>query len=125
MEVLIRQFLGRSVQVLKEKKMEHKQAVEMICECLQDNIDSTMSEEKQRIILEADENTRLFGGDGFLDSLGVVILLSDLEDLIDEKLDVVISLANDATMSKFRSPFRTLGSLAEFVIKVVEVECES
>lgn len=105
--------------------MEYRQAVEMICLCLQDGIDSTMSEEKKQTIFESDDKTRLFGGQGILDSLGVVILLSDLEDLIDEKLEVEVSLASDATMSKFRSPFRTVGTLAEFVVKVVEKECGS
>ena len=105
--------------------MQYKQAVEMICICLQDGIDTSMSQEKKQIIFEANEKTRLFGGEGLLDSLGVVILLSDLEDLIDEKLEVIVSLANDSTMSKFRSPFRTVGTLAEFVVKVVEEECES
>ena len=105
--------------------MEYKQAVEMICVCLQDGIDSTMSDERKQTIFEANDETKLFGGEGLLDSLGVVILLSDLEDLIDEKLEVMVSLANDATMSKFRSPFRTVGTLAEFVVKVVEEECGS
>ena len=62
------------------------------------------------------------GGGGLLDSMGVVILLSDLEEQLDDKYDVMISLANDSTMSKTRSPFRSVKSLAKYILVAVEEE---
>ena len=54
--------------------------------------------------------------------MGVVILLSDLEDRLDDEYDVMLSLASDSTMSKTRSPFRNVKSLAKYIIATVEEE---
>ena len=52
--------------------------------------------------------------------MGVVILLSDLEDKLDDEFDIMISLASDSTMSKTRSPFRNIKSLANYIVASVE-----
>ena len=47
------------------------------------------------------------------------IILSDLEERLDEEYDIAISLASDSIMSKARSPFRTVKSLSKYVIDAV------
>ena len=105
--------------------MNYDQAVKLILDSLKEGIDDTMEETRKLNISNASSKTRLFGGEGLLDSLGVVILLSDLEDKLDEEFDVMISLASDSTMSRIRSPFRSVKSLAEYMVLAVEDECES
>ena len=105
--------------------MNYEQAVKLILDSLKEGIDDTTEESKKLNIADASSETRLFGGDGLLDSLGVVILLTDLEDKLDEEFDVTISLASDSTMSRTRSPFRTVKSLAEYMVLAVVEECES
>ena len=62
-----------------------------------------------------DENTRLFGKDGLLDSLGLVNLLMDIEQEVNERTGLCIALADDRAMSQSRSPFRTIGTLADYI----------
>ena len=102
--------------------MKFKEAEMLVIEALKEGLDSSSDEVRKTAINKADENTRLFGGEGLLDSMGVVILLSDLEDKLDDEYDVMISLASDSTMSKTSSPFRNVKSLAKYIIAAVEEE---
>ena len=102
--------------------MLYEKAVMLVIEALKDSLDDTTNDDRKLMINNADEDTRLFGGGGLLDSMGVVILLSDLEDRLDDEYDVMLSLASDSTMSKTRSPFRNVKSLAKYIIAAVEEE---
>ena len=102
--------------------MEYKEAETIVIEVLKDSLDSTSDEKRKMAIMEATESTRLFGSDGLLDSLGVVILLSDLEDKLDDERGVMISLASDSAMSKTRSPFRNVKSLANYIVAAIGEE---
>lgn len=72
-------------------------------------------------ILGADErlgkspDEALIGKDAKLDSLGLVNLIVLVEEKIQQKFGVGITLVDERAMSQSKSPFRTLGSLAEFV----------
>jgi len=63
-----------------------------------------------------DENTRLFGGSGFLDSVGLVSLVLDVEQQVNDRWGLSLSLADDRAVSQQRSPFRSVGSLADYVM---------
>ena len=59
--------------------------------------------------------TVLFGKDGKLDSLGLVTLLVIIEQNIEDEFDVSITIADEKAMSQKRSPFRTIGTLADYI----------
>jgi acyl carrier protein len=63
-----------------------------------------------------DESTRLFGGSGFLDSVGLVSLVLDVEQQVNDRWGLSLSLADDRAVSQQRSPFRSVGSLADYVM---------
>jgi acyl carrier protein len=65
----------------------------------------------------ADLEAPLFGMNGRLDSLALVTLLLEIEDRVRQKHGMAISLADERAMSEARSPFRTLGVLADYVEK--------
>ena len=100
--------------------MNYNQAVNLVVTALQEELDITEDVNKKRQILEANESTRLFGGDGLLDSMGVVILLSDLEERLEDEYGVVVALSSDSAMSKMRSPFRSVKSMANHILASVE-----
>ena len=102
--------------------MLYEKAVMLVIEALKDSVDDTSDDDRKLMIDNADDDTRLFGGEGLLDSMGVVILLSDLEDRLDDEYEVMVSLASDSTMSKTRSPFRSVKSLAKYIMSAVEEE---
>jgi acyl carrier protein len=68
------------------------------------------------------DDTRLIGREGMLDSMGLVTLIVDVEQRLEEQHDIVIVLADERAMSQKHSPFRSVGSLADYVCQLVEEE---
>jgi acyl carrier protein len=62
------------------------------------------------------EATVLVGSDAVLDSLGVVQLIVEVEQRVEQVHGISITLANDKAMSQKNSPFRTVGVLADHVV---------
>jgi acyl carrier protein len=65
----------------------------------------------------------LYGGPGGLDSLGLVNIIVAVEERIEE-FGGPIALADEKAMSQKHSPFATIGSLVDYVSKLVE-RCSS
>ena len=59
--------------------------------------------------------TRLYGGEGNLDSIELVNLVVAIEQNIEDEFDVSITIADERAMSQKHSPFRTIGSLATYL----------
>lgn len=60
-------------------------------------------------------NSVLFGEGGSLDSVDFVSLVVDIEQMVEEKFGKVIGLADARALSQKNSPFRTIGTLADYV----------
>jgi acyl carrier protein len=67
----------------------------------------------QQLAKSAD--TVLFGKAAQLDSLGLVNLVVAIEQRLGDEFGVAVMLANEKAFSQKSSPFRTVGSLAEYV----------
>ena len=70
--------------------------------------------------LSKTNDTVLFGSGTVLDSLGLVNLITAVEQSIEDSLDVTIELANERAMSRRHSPFKTVGSLVAYVEELLE-----
>jgi acyl carrier protein len=68
--------------------------------------------------LEASEETILFGEGSRLDSLDLVNLIMAVEQHIAELSGEDVILASEAAMSRKRSPYRSVGSLADYAVEV-------
>lgn len=75
-------------------------------------------ENKLASLIDADQDTELFGR-GELDSLGVVLLVSELEDCIAEEFGKDIVLADDRAMSQRTTPFKSVKTLVNYVSKLL------
>ena len=82
-----------------------------------DELNDQLPNERQ---LEKSADTVLFGRNGKLDSLGLVRLIIGAEERIEEEFDVTISLADAAAMSQERSPYRTIGALADYITLLLD-----
>ena len=75
--------------------------------------------ESQDIDQVANDETILFGKDSVLDSMGLVNVIIDIESrFLDD--DIEISLTSEKAMSRRNSPFRTVATLAEYIIEQIE-----
>ena len=72
--------------------------------------------------LKKSVDTVLFGNSGELDSLGLVNFIIATEQKIEEELDVTISLTDERAMSQKNSPFKTVGTLADYITLLLEEE---
>jgi acyl carrier protein len=77
--------------------------------------------EKERPIPDPlDESISLIGPAAVLDSLGLVTLLVDLEQRLEDEYGLSLTLADERAMSQKHSPFRTVRSLADYIGLLVE-----
>jgi len=90
--------------------------VKIITEALKEINDDLESKELENITLE----TKLYGGNAALDSLALVSLITDLEDLISDKFDQDVVLADEKAMSQRTSPFRSVESLSNYIVTLLE-----
>jgi len=77
-----------------------------------DSINEQSDPEKQ--IVKAVE-TPLYGANSVLDSLRLVSLVVAVEREIEQESGVSLVLASERAMSQRRSPFLSIGSLAEYI----------
>jgi acyl carrier protein len=76
---------------------------------------------KNLIEIEITKDTPLIGSSRILDSLGLVNLIVDIETaFLDENIE--ISLATESAMSARISPFRSVGSICNFIAKQLGIE---
>lgn len=64
-------------------------------------------------------NPVIFGAGGALDSLGLVNFLADLEYRLSEDYGRELVLASERAMSRSRSPFRDVDTLAAYVLELM------
>jgi acyl carrier protein len=69
--------------------------------------------------IDKEYETILFGGGSSLDSLGLVNLIVAIEQNIEDKLDINITIADEKAMSQTSSPFKTIESLVEYILKLI------
>jgi len=67
-------------------------------------------------------DTKLYGFEGNLDGLGLVTLITDLEEKFSEKFGKNITIADERAMSQRLSPFLTVKTLARYIEKLLKEE---
>lgn len=65
-------------------------------------------------------DTPLYGRESHLDSLGLVSLIVDVEYAVGEEYGCTITLTNDRALSQRGSPFRTVSTLADYIVQQME-----
>ncbi len=88
----------------------------IITECLQE-----LNEELENPNLEKiTPQTKIFGGNGALDSLALVSFITDIEEHISNEFNQEIVLADEKAMSAKTSPFRNVESLTAYIESLLE-----
>lgn len=79
-------------------------------------------DEDNQSLKDANNKTKLFGANGVLDSVGVVFLITELEEKISDEFDVDVTLADEKAMSQVTSPFRNVETLATYISQLIAEE---
>lgn len=66
--------------------------------------------------------TRLYGAKSALDSISLVTLIADVEDKISSEFGKDIVLADERAMSQRLSPFGRVGTLVDYIEKLLSEE---
>ena len=91
---------------------------ERVVELLTNALRGLLEEQDAPLPDDLGEKTRLIGQEAVLTSLGLVSLVVELEQVLLEEHGLDVSLTDERAMSQTRSPFRTVGSLADYVVAV-------
>jgi acyl carrier protein len=91
--------------------------LQALVELIIDNVNELKDSQGLNGPEQIDAGTALFGADGFLDSMALVTLVVAVEQAIEETLGVSVSLADPSAMSQERSPYRSVGALAEYALQ--------
>ena len=78
-----------------------------------------IADERGIDVAQVDSETVLIGPEAFLDSVGLVSVVMEVEARLDEDFGAEVSLTSDAAMSRERSPLRTVGTIRDFIIEQV------
>lgn len=65
------------------------------------------------------ESTVLFGSEGIFDSLGLVSLIVDVEQKLEDR-GISIILGDERAVSQKHSPFRSVQSLADYICQLID-----
>ncbi len=105
--------LGVKFMEIVQQTLARQAVVDVILAALQDVLAGEPSGQPA-----LDETTRLIGRAAVLDSMGLVTLIVEVEQRLEADFDLVVVLADDRAMSQTRSPFLSVGSLADYVMKL-------
>lgn len=89
--------------------------VELIKRAIEDVITSDFDDKTPELA----EDTRLAGNGAIIDSIGLVTIIMEVEASINETIGTMIVIADERAMSQTKSPFRTIGTLADYVLMLV------
>jgi acyl carrier protein len=73
----------------------------------------------------ANGSVNLIGLQAVLDSLGLVTLIVDLEQRLEEEYGLSLTLVDEHAMSQRSSPFRTPQSLIDYICLLIEEQKEN
>jgi acyl carrier protein len=65
------------------------------------------------------EDTRLVGERAVIGSLALVSLIVELEQTVEDEFGIAVTLADERALSQTKSPFRTVGTLADYTARLL------
>lgn len=85
--------------------------------CIADALRGVLTQQSKPVPAALDAGTALFGTNGLLDSMGLVTLIVEVEQALADRFNITMTLADDRAMSQRSSPFRSVGTLADYILQ--------
>lgn len=70
--------------------------------------------------IEKSIDSALFGGKGNLDSLGLISLVTTVEQKIEEDFGIAVTLLDDIDVLEDENPFGTIKTLTDYIASILE-----
>ncbi|MES2330144.1 MAG: acyl carrier protein [Bacteroidota bacterium] len=90
-----------------------------VLEIIYEGIDDLNQDLEPGEQLEKNEEATIFGPDSKLDSMGLVNLITIIEEKLEKKTGRFISIADERAMSMEASPFKTIGTLKNYITDLI------
>lgn len=97
--------------------MENTEITELIVASLKSIIEEDETMDSVPVL---NASTRLIGDNAVVESIGLVNLISDLEEVLDDEYGYVLTIADERAMSREKSPFLDVGTLSEYIGELME-----
>jgi acyl carrier protein len=106
--------VGLVTTIVQDSTTINRDAVLQIMFAVIDEVNETLPTDQQ---LQKSVDTHLFDKQGKLDSIGLVNFIVSLEQALADEFGVAVTLADEKAFSRQTSPFRTVDSLADYVME--------
>ncbi len=91
----------------------------IITDCIYRAIDEINNPLPDKNKVKKSPEAVLFGKNTTLDSLQLVTLIVEIEQVIEDDLDITITLADEEALAQKDSPFKTIGTLAKYISRLI------
>ena len=102
--------------------MDIKITNDEISKLIIETVESFAEENNIAVKLPCSLETRLFGGNSVFDSMALVSLIVQIEEVIEEKIGKSLILADEKAMSRRTSPFSDIFNLSEYILEILNKE---
>ncbi|MFN2398615.1 MAG: hypothetical protein ABR543_08225 [Gemmatimonadaceae bacterium] len=103
--------------------MEKQAIVEVMIGILQATLDAHVLEAGGEAV-QATADLPLIGEDAAVASMALVSFIADVESTLMETYNLSLTLVSERALSRKKSPFRTVNTLADYVLELVESPVE-
>jgi acyl carrier protein len=93
---------------------------EKVVQAVMESIDELNWQLPKEEKLEKSIDTLLFGSEGKLDSLGLISLVTTVEQKIEEDFGMTVTLLDDLETLGEENPFETIQTLSDYVSSILE-----
>ena len=101
--------------------MQREELIALMVERLQD----VLAEQGAHETIQASAASPLIGVEAVLTSLGLVSFIVDVESTLGQTYGVELTLVSEQALSRRNSPFRTVHTLADYILELVGAPGES
>lgn len=85
----------------------------LLMECIREHAEQSGSD------IRVEDKTPLIGPGAPLDSIGLVMVVTDFESRLNQAFDAQVVLASEKAMSMNHSPFRSVAALSEYAAQLL------
>jgi acyl carrier protein len=111
---------------MSKTAVNKQQLVDMMTGLLQIALDSHRQEEGNESAPDkAQADMPLIGDNAVVTSMALVSFVADVESTLQDEHDLTVTLVSEQSLSRKRSPFRTVETLADYIVELIDGPTEA